>query len=109
MFCRARTGPQAISLGKVEDAVVTLIPTLEAAADLRLGGSGLQAKIGMREIVVKGIVLGREVVSLWLPLLAHQFRLGIIVVHMMGNRSQVVEELAINRPAVELIPQLLAN
>lgn len=76
---------------------------------MRLGGSRLQAEIGVREIVVNRVVLGREVVGLRFALLAHQLGLGFILVQVMRNGPQVIEELAVDRPAVEFVPQLLAN
>ena len=104
----ARAGLQAISLGVIQDAVVTLIPALQAAADLRLRGPRLQAEIGMRENVSHRIVLGWEIVGFRLALLAHQFGLVVILVDVMGKGFQVVKELAVDGPAVKFLPHLLA-
>ena len=68
----AGAGLQAVGLGEIEDAVVALVPVLEALADLRLGGAGFEAEEGVGEVVADVVVLRREVVALGLALLADE-------------------------------------
>ena len=66
---------QAICFGKIEDAVVALVPVLEAFAHLRLGRAGLEAHECVREIIPDVVVLRRKVIGLGLAFLADQCRL----------------------------------
>ena len=63
----AGAGLEAVGLREVEDAVVPLVPTLQAAADVVLGRPGLQAEEGVGEVVAGPVELGGEVVALGLP------------------------------------------
>ena len=105
----AGAGLQAIGLREVEDAVVALVPILEALADLRLGGAGFEAHEGVGEIVADVVVLRREVVRLGLALLADQLRLCRALVHVVRNRPHVVEELRVDRPLLVFLPDRLAD
>src|SRR5690606_11939159 len=60
---------QAIGLRQVEDAVVPLLPILEALAELVLGRSRLEPHERVAEVVVDIVVLRREVIALGLSFL----------------------------------------
>jgi hypothetical protein len=94
---------QAIRLRQVEDAVVALVPILQALADLRLGGAGVEAHERVREIVADVVVLRREVIALGLALLLDQRRLLARLVHVVRDRAHVVEEFGIDRPLLVLV------
>ena len=102
-------GLQAIRLAIVEDAVVALVPALQAAADVVLGRARLQAEEGVGEVVADGVELRREIVRLRLTLLTDQRRLLVALVHVVRDRPQVVEELAVDRPALVLVPDRRAD
>jgi len=61
------------------------------------------------EIVANVVLLRREVVALGLAFLPDQFRLLVGLVHVMGNRPHVVEELRIDRPATVLLPDVFPH
>ena len=105
----AGAGLQAIGLREIEDAVVALVPVLEALADLRLGGAGFEAEEGVGEVVADVVVLRREVVALGLAFLADQLGLLGALVHVVRDRPHVVEELRVHRPAAVLLPDRLAD
>ena len=105
----AGAGLQAVGLGEVEDAVVALVPILEALADLGLGGAGFEAEEGVGEIVAHVVVLRREVVGLGFAFLADELGLLGALVHVQGNRPHVVEELRVDRPLAILLPDGLAD
>ena len=105
----AGAGLQAIGLGEVEDAVVALVPILDALADLGFGGAGFEAEEGVGEIVADVVVLRREVVGLRFAFLADELGLLGALVHVQGNRPHVVEELRIHRPLAILLPDGLAD
>ncbi len=60
-------------------------------------------------MVVAVVVLRREVVAFWLPLLAGQRRVLEALVHVMWDRTEVIEELAVHRPALVFVPHRLAD
>ena len=83
-----------------EDAVVALVPVLEAAPDVGLGRARLEPHERVRKVIVGLVVLRREVVRLGLALAAEELRLRVALVHVMGNRPHVVEKLAEQVPAL---------
>ena len=100
---------QAVGLREVEDAVVALVPVLQAAADVGLGGARLQAHERVVEMVLGGVQLRREVVALGLALLAGQGGVLGLLVHVVRDGAHVVEELRVDRPALVLVPHRLAD
>ena len=96
----AGAGLQAIGLAEIEDAVVALVPVVQAADDVVLGRARLQAEEGVGEVVAHGVELRREIVRFRLAFLADLGRLGLALVHVVRDRPQVVEELAVDRPAL---------
>ena len=105
----ARARLQAIGLREVEDAVVALVPVLQAAADVGLGRARLQAHERVVEVVLGGVELRREVVALGLALLAGQRGVLGLLVHVVRDGAHVVEELRVDRPALVLLPDRLAD
>ncbi len=102
----AGAGLEAIGLGMIQDAVVALVPALEAAVDVGLGRPRLQAEEGVREVVAGPVELGREVVALGLPFAAELGGLFLVLVHVVRDRPEVVEKLAVDRPALVGIPEV---
>ena len=100
---------QSVGLGEIDDPVVAAVPVLEAAADILLRGPRFEAHEGVGEVVVAVVVLRREVVALRLPFVADE--LGVIerLVHVMGDRPHVVEELRVHRPLLVAVPDPLAD
>src|SRR5262249_59800782 len=47
---------------------------------------------------------GWKIIRLWFTLLAHQCGLGIVLVHVVRNGSEVVEEFAVHGPALVAFP-----
>ena len=95
----SRAGFQAVSAGVEQNSVVALVPILETPPDVVLGGAGFETHEGVGEIVFGEVVLGREIVSFGFAALAHQLGLGVTLVHVVGDGSHVVEELAEEIPS----------
>ena len=91
---------ESIGPRQVENAVVAAIPILEAPAQLILRRARLESHEGVREVVVDVVVLGREVVALGLSFLAHECGVFLRLVHVVRDRSHVVEEFRVDRPSV---------
>src|ERR1041384_5667001 len=89
--------------------VVAGVPRRSAEADNILAGPRLEGEERVREVVAGVVELRREVVALGLALLADFFRLLIVLVHVAGDRAEVVEELRVDRPALVLRPDRLAH
>src|SRR5258708_4066730 len=104
-----RSWLQTIRLREVENAVVASVPSLEALANIFSRGAWLKAKVGMGEVAVGGIELRREVVTLRLALSAYEFGLLLTLMEVVRNGAEVVEELAIDRPAAVGFPHGLAD
>src|SRR5438132_2309188 len=100
----AGAGLQTIGLAVIEDAVVALVPAFQAGADIGFTGPWLQAEKCERKVVAGVIQLGWKKVRLRFTLLSYQGRLGVVLMHVVRNRPQVVEEFAIYRPALVLLP-----
>ena len=100
---------EAVGFGEVQNAVVALVPVLEALPDLSLGRARLEAHKSIREVVSDIVVLGREVVALGLAFLTHQLGLLGRLMHVVGDGPHVVEELGIHGPASVLLPNRLAH
>ena len=102
----AGAGLELVGLGEGEDLVVTLVPVGDALADLGLGRAGLEAHERVREIVADVVVLGREVVGLRLAFETEQLGLLGVLVHVVRDRTHVVEELGVDGPLLVLAPDL---
>ena len=93
----------------VEDPVVTLVPALEAAMNVGLGRAGLEAHERVREQVAGPVELRREIIAFGLSLAAEQGGLLLVLVHVVGNRPEIVEKLAVDGPALVGIPEIAAD
>ena len=100
---------EAVGLREIEDAVVALVPVLQAAADIGLGRARLQPEERVVEMVLRGVQLRREVVALRLALLAGQRGMLALLVHVVRDRAHVVEELRVDGPAAILVEHRLAD
>ena len=100
---------QAVGLRDVGDAVIALVPALETADDVRLGRAGHQTEEGVGETRAQVVVLRREVVGFRLALLPHQLGELVVLMQVVRQRPEVVEELAVDRPAPVLLPDLRAD
>ena len=83
----------------IQDAVVALVPALQAAAHIVARGAGFEAHERVGKIVVLEVVLRREVVGFGLALLADAGGELVGLVHVMRDGAEVVEELAEDVPA----------
>ncbi len=94
---------------RFEDAVVALVPVLQAADHIGLGGPRLQAHEGVVEVILGGVELRGKVVALGLTLLAGQRGVLGLLVHVVGDGAHVVEELRVDGPAAVFFPNGLAD
>ena len=95
---------QTVGAGQVEDSVVTFVPVFDAAAYLFTRCAGFESHEGVREVVPDVVVLRREIVGFRFTFLSHEFGLLRVLVHVVGNRAHVVEELRVHRPLAVLVP-----
>ena len=105
----AGAGLEAVRLGEVKDAVVPFIPALQALAEVFLRGARFQTHEGIRKVVAGPVELGREIIALGLPLAAELRGLLGVLVHVVGDRAEVVEELGVDRPFLVLRPEGVAD
>ena len=77
--------------------------------DVGLGRAGLEAQERVGEVVAGPVELGREIIALGLALAAQLGGLLLVLVHVVGDRPEVVEELAVDRPALVGVPQAAAD
>ena len=102
----ASSGLEFVGLGEGEDLIVSLIPVGDALANLSLRRAGFEAHERVREIVADVVMLRREVVGLRLAFETEQFGLLGVLVHVVRNRTHVVEELGVDGPLLVLAPNL---
>src|SRR5215831_14852474 len=100
---------KAVRFAVVQYEVVPLVPALQTIADVFLGGSRLETEKCIGKMVTKIVELRREIVRFRLALLADKRGLRIVLVHMMRNGPEIIEELAIHRPAAIAVPHRAAN
>ena len=74
-----------------------------------LGRPGLEPHERVREVVAGPVELGREIVAFGLALAAQLGGLFLVLVHVVRDRPQVVEKLAVDRPALVGVPQIAAD
>ena len=100
---------EPVGLGEVDDTVVATVPVLQALPHVLLRGARLQPHERVGKVVVAVVVLRREVIALRFAFLADE--LGILerLVHVMGDRPHVVEELRVDGPLLVAVPDLLAD
>src|SRR5204862_5848436 len=81
----AGAGLEAICLREIEDAVIALVPILEAFADLRPRGAGFEAEKSVGKVIADVVVLRREIIRFRFAFLAYEFRLPGVLVHVMRD------------------------
>src|SRR5690348_13951311 len=89
----SRSRLQLISARMVEDSVVPLVPALQAGPHIIARGPRLQPHKCIGEVVIREIILRREVICFRLSFLSHARRELIGLMQMVRNRTKVVEEL----------------
>ena len=105
----ASAGLQVVGLGVIEDAVVAFVPAIQAADDVLFGRTRFEAEKSVREVVADGVELRWKVIGLGFALLADEFGLGVVLVHVVWDRPEVVEKLGVNRPPLVLVPERFAD
>src|ERR1039458_5745550 len=90
---------EPVRLREVQNAIITGVPALKTFANIFFGRAWLKTEICMWGVARGGIELGREIIPLRLSFPSHQSCLILALMQVMGNRTEVVEELAVNRPA----------
>ena len=100
---------EPVGLGEVDDTVVATVPVLQALPHVLFRGARLQAHERVGKVVIAVVILRRKVIAFWFSFLADE--LGILerLVHVMGDRPHVVEELRIDGPLLVAVPDLLAD
>src|ERR1700722_19017994 len=94
-----------VGLRIVENTVVAFVPPGKTPTDVFFCRAWLKTKVSVRKIARSCIQLGREVVTFWLAFPSYQLRLLLTLVEVMGDWAKIVEELAVNRPALVGVPQ----
>ena len=84
-------------------------PVLEAAPDVVLRRAGLETHERVGKVVVELVVLRRKVVGLRLALPSNELRVRVALMHVMRNRTHVVEELTEDVPPSLLLHDLGAE
>src|SRR5262249_475672 len=87
-----------------QDAVVALLPALQAIEYVLLRGARLEAEEGVGEVVADRVQLGWKIVRLRFTLLTDLGCLLVVLVHVVRDGAEVVEELAVDRPPFVLLP-----
>ncbi len=77
--------------------------------DVRLGRPWLQPKEGVREVVAGPVELRWEVVAFRLSFATKLGGLLLVLVHMVRDGPEIIEKLAVNRPALIGIPHRFAD
>lgn len=96
------TAFESVGAGQVENTIVAAVPIFEAASEVIAGCAGFESHKGIAEVVVDVVVLGREVVAFGFPFLSDEGRIFLGLVHVMGDRPHVIEELRVDGPALVL-------
>ncbi len=105
----SRAGLQAIRCRVVGNFVVAFCKVDEALTYLFLRSAGGDPKKRIREIAAMVVYLRREIVRFRFSILSYHASILIVGMHMMRQRTHVVEKLGIHRPAFVLLPDALAN
>ncbi|MPN35238.1 hypothetical protein SDC9_182735 [bioreactor metagenome] len=105
----AGSGFEPVGFRQVGDPVVAFGEILQAGADLLLRGSRLKAEKGVGEASAVVVELRREIVALRFAALPDFFRVFVAVMHMVRQRSEVVEKFRVDRPAAAAVPEPFAE
>src|SRR5262249_12922217 len=95
----ARAGLQAVCAGMIENAVVAFVPDFQASNHIIFCRARLESKKRVWEIVLNYVVLPGKVVRLRLAFLADLPGELLTLMHVMRDRSEIVEEFAENVPS----------
>ena len=105
----ARARLQPIRFRQIENAVVALVPVLEALANLRFCRAGLESHEGVVETVFRRVELRGIVIGFRFAFLTGEFRVFVHLVDVMRERSEVVKEFGEDRPALVGFPNRVAD
>ncbi|GBD35695.1 hypothetical protein HRbin36_00809 [bacterium HR36] len=100
---------QAIGFAVIQDAVIAFVPALETSAYVFLSSARFQPEKCIGKIIADTVELRGEIIGFGFTLLADERRLLVILMHVMRDRAEVIEEFAINRPAMILLPHRFAD
>src|SRR5215831_439165 len=95
----ARAGLQAVCAGMIENAVIAFVPVFQAANHSIFCRARLESKKSVWEIVLNHVVLRRKIIRLRLTFLADLPGELLTLMHVMRDRSEIVEEFAENVPS----------
>src|ERR1700722_8047037 len=90
---------EPVGTSMLEDAVIALVPLLQASTDIRLCRARFKAHVGVGKIVFHLVVLRRKVVCFRFPLLPYELCELVALMQMVRDRAQVVEEFAEQVPS----------
>jgi hypothetical protein len=93
----------------LEDAVVTLVPLLQASPDIRLCGARFKTHVGVGKVVFHLVVLRRKVVCFGFPLLSYEPGELVALMQVVRDRPQVVKELAEQVPSAFALHHICAE
>src|SRR4051794_6338808 len=85
---------QFIRARQIQNFVIAFIPPLQASPDIVFRGPGIQTHKSEWKVVPLEVILRREIVGFRLSFLANARGKFIVLMKVMGYRTQVVEELA---------------
>ena len=109
LICHPAPGLKPVRAREEGDAVVALLPLLQAVRGSGLRGAGLKAHEGVRKVVEGLVVLRRKVVGLRLALEPDGGCVLVALVHVVRDGAFVVEEFAEDVPAAFAVEDLLAE
>ena len=92
------SGLQPVGARQQQDAIVALVPALQASAQICLRRARLQAHVRVGKIIAQLVVLAWEVVGLGLAFKSDQTGKLLGLMHVVRNGSHVVEKLAQDIP-----------
>jgi ABC-type branched-subunit amino acid transport system ATPase component len=101
----ARIQGELEASGEVKEPVVAFRKALQALLHLFFGRFRIEPEEGERKIPTVVILLRRKEIHFRLARLSHPRGVHVTVMHMMGKRAFVVEELGEHRPSLVLIPK----
>ena len=94
-----RAGLQPERARMIENAVVTFVPVFQAADDIVFRRARLESKKCVWKIVLHDVVLRGKVIRLRFAFLADLPGELLALMHVMRNRSEIVEEFAEDVPS----------
>ena len=101
----ARPRFKTVCFGEIRDLVVAFCKVCKALAHLLPCCPRFQSEKGEWKAPSVIVELRRKIVTLRLASLSDEFCMFLPVVDVMGQGTEVVEELRVNRPAAVLLPE----